>query len=165
MESLKDGRNKTSHFYTLRFYISNKMEVKKMGIEQEYGLTPEEAKKTKDITPTYNMGDLKVGQTAHFRILSDKPDLVEVLDKQESSKQGKEIKTKQRVLKAYDKATGMEVTIWLSSKSLSMGFLNIARNNNNSLLDVDVVVSVRVYEHPMYGKTRAYGVQLDRQPE
>lgn len=131
-----------------------------MGQEKDFGLTEEEAKKTKDITPTFNLGDLNVGESAHFTILSEKPKELEIPDKEETKKQGKPIKKKVKALKALDKLTGMEVTLWLSAKSLSMGFFNVFKKEG-TLKDKDVVIAVREYDHPVYDKTRAYSVQLE----
>jgi hypothetical protein len=118
-----------------------------------YGLTSEEAEKAKDILPTYDLGMLGIGQQAEFKILDAEPKTIEAKSKYDPRK------TTAQILNVYDKAARMNMTIWLSSKSLAMEFWKLAQKHNGSLKNLDVVIAVRSYEHEQYGSTRAYTVQ------
>jgi hypothetical protein len=128
----------------------NKEEQNKLSA---YGLTQEEADKAKDILPTYDLGVLAIGQQAEFKILDSEPKTIEAKSKYDPKK------TTAQILNVYDKAARMNMTIWLSSKSLAMEFWKLAQKHNGSLKNLDVVIAVRTYEHEQYGSTRAYTVQ------
>jgi hypothetical protein len=132
-----------------------------MGEEQIalFGLSKTEAEKVIDVAPTFDLAQLGVKDTFKCQILDDRPKLVEHSDKM-SGEEGKKITTP--TLRVKDEFNGMTYTIWLSSKSMKMGFLNVM-NQMGTLKDVNVVIGVRLYDHKKWGKdTRAYTVQIDR---
>lgn len=119
---------------------------------EKYGLTQEEADKTNDVTPTYDLGKLKVGEPARFKLIDNEPQEVNWKDKTtHEEKTG-------HVLTAIDKKTNTPITLWLTSKSLKQEFYKIAKNHDFYLKDLDIVIVPRVYEHPKYGATRGYTV-------
>jgi hypothetical protein len=124
-----------------------------------FGFTEEEAKKyeeTKDIKPTFNLGQLKVGDSVKFKLVSQEPKLVTVPDDEAPTGQ-REVYT----VTAIDKLTGLECTIWLSSISLRMQLFQLYTKNRNTLKDLEINIAVREYDHPKYGRTRGYSVQKE----
>jgi hypothetical protein len=119
----------------------------------KYGLTSEEAEKAKDILPTYDFGTMQVGMQAEFKIISDEPKEIEATSKFDPTK-----KTG-LILEVFDKQARMNMSIWLSSKSLAMEFWKLAQKHGGHLKGLEVVVTVRSYEHQQFGTTRAYTVQ------
>lgn len=121
---------------------------------EKFGLTEEEADKTKDILPSFNLGKLKDGETADFKLLQSEPHYVEWKDKDTGEER------KQLVVTALDLLTGTEIALWLSAKSLRMEFLKLAKKCDGDLKDKTIRVSVRTYKHQQYGTSRGYTVQL-----
>lgn len=129
-----------------------------------FGVSKEEADKAQDIVPTFNLGDLEVGKSHRFTIVSAQPKSVEFEDKKERDEEGKPVKKSQLVLEAIDALTGMKVALWLSAKSLRLEFMKLYRAKG-TLENVPVVVAVREYEHDQWGKVRGYSVQEDKSVE
>lgn len=130
-----------------------------MEANEVFGLTKEETAKLKDFKPTLNLGNLKVNESVRLQILDDKPREVEVDDQKTKGAKKKEL-----VIEAVDKSNGLQVTVWLSAKSLRMEFLKIY-TKNNTLKNKHVIVGVREYDHPKYKKVKAYTVQEDANKE
>jgi hypothetical protein len=119
----------------------------------EFGLTSEETSKVKDITPSLNLGKLEIGQSVEVEFTSSKPELVAFKDK--ATGKDKE----EYVLKALDVYSGMEVSIWLSAKSLKQQLFNLYTKHGKNLKGVKANISVRPYEHAQWGEVRGYVVQ------
>lgn len=126
-----------------------------MEAHEVFGLTKEDTNKLKDFKPTLNLGYLKVNESVRLQILDEKPREVEVEDPKNKGQKKKEL-----VIEAIDKSNGLQVTVWLSAKSLRMEFLKIY-SKNNSLKNKHVIVGVREYDHPKFKKVKAYTVQED----
>lgn len=124
-----------------------------------FGLTKEETEKLKDFKPTLNLSNLNVNESKRLLILDDKPREVEVDDPKAAGKKKKEL-----VIEGVDKDNGLQVTVWLSAKSLRMEFLKVY-NKQNTLKNKHVIVGVREYDHPKYKKVKAYTVQEDTNKE
>lgn len=128
-----------------------------MGIDQtqlkKFGLTAEEAEKAKDILPTLDLGTLQVGMAIELKILDSTPTEIEAKSKFDPNK------TKALILNVYDKQARMNMSIWLSSKSLQMEFYKLGMKHKFDLKGLDIVITVRTYEHEQFGTTRAYTVQ------
>lgn len=121
---------------------------------EKFGLTKEEQDKLKDFKPTLNLSSIKVDESIDLEILDAEPREVEVEDQEDSTKKKKEL-----VIEAVDLRNGLQVSVWLSSKSLRMEFLKIY-NKNGTLKKKKVRVGVREYEHPKYKKrVKAYTAQ------
>lgn len=119
----------------------------------EFGLTEDESKKIKDITPSLNLGKLEVGQSIEVEFTSNKPELVSFKDKKTG------IEKEEYVIKALDVYSGMEVSVWLSAKSLKQQLFNLYTKHGRNLKGVKANISVRPYEHAQWGETRGYVVQ------
>lgn len=119
----------------------------------EFGLTSEETAKVKDITPSLNLGKLEVGQSVEVEFTESKPSLVAFKDK--ATGKDKE----EYIIKALDVFSGMEVSIWLSAKSLKQQLFNLYAKHGRNLKGVKANISVRPYEHAQWGETRGYVVQ------
>lgn len=128
-----------------------------------FGLTKEEAESVKDFKPTLNLGTLEVGQSKRLKVLSEEPREVEREEEVEEDGETKTVKKKDLVIECVDADTGMECTVWLSSKSLRMEFYKVYKNAG-TLKNIDVIVGVREYKHEKYGKSRGYTVQQDLNP-
>ena len=141
--------------------MDNEKEIKASEEQKNlFGFTESEAKKyaeLKEIKPTFNLSDIKAGEAAKFKITSEKPELVVVDD--EAAEGGKR---NVFVINAIDKLTEMEHTLWLSSVSMRIQMYQLFAKNKNTLKGLDIIVSVREYDHPKYGKTRGYSVQIDK---
>lgn len=127
-----------------------------------FGLSNEEAEKVKDITPSYKLSDLKKGQTAHFKLVEKMPRSIEYEDKSVNPPK----KEKRQVIQAVDLDSGLDVTLWLSAKSLQMEFYKLAKRHNGDLEGVHIKIGIRIYEHDKWGATtKAYVVQEDNTAE
>lgn len=125
-----------------------------------FGLTQEEAESVKDFKPTLNLGTLAVGQSKRLKVLSEEPREVERDEEVEENGKKKTVKKKDLVVECVDFDTGMECTLWLSSKSLRLEFYKVFKNAG-TLKNINVIVGVREYKHEKYGTTRGYTVQQD----
>lgn len=122
---------------------------------EEYGLTQEEVTKlanTPEVTLSYNLGELREGQKAEFTLLEPKPRQIEYEDKVTGEKRNN------LVINAKDRLNGTTVTLWLNSKSLKQQMWKASEDNNKTLKNLDVVISTRHYNHPQYGRVKAYTV-------
>lgn len=138
--------------------MKNKKNVNEVDHEA-FGLTKEEAEGTKDIAPNAKLGDLKAGESARYRVVVAMPKKLTYVDKNTNEEKG------EQVLTAINRRTNIEETIWLSSKTLRMEFLKLYKKHN-TLMNLDVVISAKEYDHPKYGKkTRGYTVQIDHRKE
>lgn len=124
----------------------------------DFGLTKEEAEKSKDYKPSFDLGKMEVGDKVYFTLMEDMPRLIKFIDK----KTKKEKET--YAIEAIDSLTKMTVTLWLSAKSLRMSMFNLYKKNN-TLKDLNVCILVRKYDHAEFGETRAYTVQESELPE
>lgn len=132
-------------------------------LNEDFGLTTEDAEKTKDIIPTFNLGKLGEGDTEAFKVLEEKPRTVKFKTKDDK---GEEVEKEDLVLTAMHRPTGVKQTLWLSSKSLRMQFYKLAKNRpEQNLLGAEIIISVRMYDHPQWGETRGYVVQENSEPE
>lgn len=118
-----------------------------------FGVTSEEKARAKDITPTFKLGEMKVGDSHRFTLLESLPRKIEIPDQEAENG-----KREEYAMGAIDEETGTEVTLWLSSKSLRMEFSKL-KDKLGDLKNKKVVVAVRSYRHEKYGETRAYTVQ------
>lgn len=125
-----------------------------MNNAKAFGLTQEEAEKTKDLPQTFNLGQLEVGQTAAFVIEDEFPREVTIKDQKTGDTR------KDFVLNAVG-SDGMTYALWLSSKSLKMEFYKLSQRHEN-LQGLKVKIGVREYKHETYGKVRGYTVQEDK---
>lgn len=119
----------------------------------EFGLTAEETQKVKDITPSLNLGKLEVGQSVEVEFTSSKPELVTFKDKKTGTEK------EEYIIKAIDVYSGMEVSVWLSAKSLKQQLFNLYAKHGKNLKGVKANISVRPYDHAQWGETRGYVVQ------
>lgn len=119
---------------------------------EKYGLNEtdkEKIDKSKDIIPTFNLGDLPVNHEEQFTIAIDEPFMV---DFEQDGEQRRE-----PVITVIDRF-GMKFNIWLTAKSLKYEFFKL-QESHESLKDLKVNLKVREYNHEKYGKTRGYSIQ------
>jgi hypothetical protein len=124
--------------------------VEKMADINEFGLTKEESEKIRDIPPTLNLGKLEMGQTVEVEFTEQKPRLVKFKEKATG------LDKEQYAINCVDKFSGVEVTVWLSAKTLKQSLFNLYKKHNGSLKGVHAIISTRPYEHPTYGESKAY---------
>lgn len=134
-------------------------EVEEIDTTNAWGLTDKEAEKVKDFVPRIDVSKMPVGSTVSLRLLQDEP-----VDFEWEDKDTKE-KVVTKTLNAIDQLTGLEVSVWLSSKSLRQEFFKLAKQLEGKLKGQYIVIAVREYDHEKYGTTRAYTVQVDRKAE
>lgn len=118
---------------------------------EDFGLTKEQASKAKDIIPSYDLGGMKYGEIAKFRILENETKSVEFKD-------DKNKLVKRMTIKALCLDDNRQVTLWLSSTSLQMEFWKLSERHKGQIKDVEISIMPRMYIHKEYGKTKAYTV-------
>lgn len=137
-------------------------------IKNLFGVTEEEIEKSKDILPSFDLGKIERDSKIFVTVLSKEPEMVEHTD---NFSENKDQKIKTPVLKVkvnkvlrYTNKENIEIpydepfTLWLSSKSLSLGFAKIFANNNGNLENVDCVIRVTSAVYKKYGENRCYDV-------
>lgn len=117
-----------------------------------FGLTKEEQEKLKDFKPTLNLSKLAVNESVDIQVLDEAPREAETKDDKGEPK-------KELIVEAIDLRNGLQVTVWLSSKSLRMEFLK-AYNKLGTLKNKKLRIGVREYEHPKYKTVKAYTAQV-----
>lgn len=133
-----------------------------------FGLTSETYEKSKDILPTFDLGKLSDGSIVILKFLDDLPKEIEVKNK--FAKKGDSKTIISRVIPVnVDTVFNMtkdgikeipynqDCSLWLSSKSLSIGVAKIAENHNDSLKGVKVKISIGMAEYKL-GLNRCYTV-------
>lgn len=120
---------------------------------EDFGLTNEEAETVQDFVPSLNLGQIEIGKSVDLEINENETREVEF------TPEGEETPKKVRVINCIDLLTGLEVAVWLNSKSLQREFYKIAKKYDGQIKGKVIKVAVREYEHEKYGKTRAYTVQ------
>lgn len=119
---------------------------------EDFGLSKAEADKVKDITPSFDLGELKFNESVTFKILDNETKEVKYKDDK-----GKE--QSRQVLRVLNIEDNLECTLWLSSKSLKMEFYKLASKLNGNIKNVTVKITPRQYTHKEFGKTKAYVVR------
>jgi len=118
---------------------------------EEFGLTEEDIKSVEDINPTLELSKLTpTSEPIKLKIVSTKPETVGYEDKKTKEHREELVLTVQDV-------HGIKKTLWLSATSLKREMFKIAEKYPD-LKDVKILVSVREYDHPKFGTTRAYTV-------
>jgi hypothetical protein len=142
-------------------------ESKQSDLFSIFGIDKATFEKSKDILPTFNLGELPVGSKVVLRFLESVPKEIEVMSKFAKKK----VLTKvikvfvDTVFKANSDGTlteipyGFEYSLWLSSKSLSLGLLKIAYNSE-TLQDAKVTISIGTADYKDFGENRCYSVTL-----
>lgn len=118
---------------------------------EDFGLTKEQASKAKDIVPSFDLGGMKYGEVAKFRILENETKEVEFKDDKNKT-------VKRRTIKVLCLDDNRIVTLWLSSTSLQMEFWKLSERHKGEIKNLEVNISPRMYIHKEYGKTKAYTV-------
>lgn len=133
-----------------------------------FGVDKDLVEKTKDILPTFDLGKLEVGASAIIEFLEDEPTKV----KHKTPYKKEEIETpviKIKVDTLYRPRENQEdglieipmnsdMTLWLSSQSLSLGIARIYIDNNNSLKGKKAKISIGTANYKDYGENRCYRV-------
>lgn len=131
-----------------------------------YGVSEESFNKSKDILPTLDIGKLEVGSRVLLTFLDDAPKLVSI----ESKFQKKKVDTPViRVLvdtifrmekdgRLLEIPTGMNYSLWLSSKSLAMGVLKV-HQAHGTLKDIKISISIGMTDYKDFGENRCYTAQ------
>lgn len=130
----------------------------------EFGLTEEEVQKVQEnqqkateVTPSVQLGELKVnngiGDKLYFEFLEETPTLQE-------KKNGKKVPimkvhVNKRVLNGKEETIDEKQTLWLNSKSLKTECQKM-KMENGKLKGLKVKLTAREYEHEEHGTTRAY---------
>lgn len=121
---------------------------------EKFGLDASEAKAGRDIPPSFSFAGLKPGETAKFKLLENEPRDVQFQDTQ-----SKEL-IKRKVITARDLNAEMDVTLWLSAKSLKMSLWQINEQLQGKLKGSVITITKRAYKHPKYGNCVAYNAGL-----
>lgn len=103
----------------------------------------------KSVPPTLNLGEIQIGNEIKVEVISAEPKEQEFKDRTSG-----ELKKQNLIRVIHD---GVEKTIWLSSKTLAKGFAKVYEKSG-TLKNKKVVIKVREYKHPKYGRMRAYDV-------
>jgi|WetSurMetagenome_2_1015567.scaffolds.fasta_scaffold77952_1 hypothetical protein len=146
-------------------------ESPKKDLFSAYGVDKESFEKSKDITPTLDLGKLEVGARVHFQFLQSEPREIEVKSKFQKGN------VTTRVIKVHcywidrPQSSGAplrvpmdgDYTLWLSSRSLSMSLLRIVTALETPDLKgvyADIVVGLADYKD--FGENRCYTVIASR---
>lgn len=145
------------------------MTTEKQSILERFGINKEEFEKTKDILPTFDFSNLAVGESVVLTIDEETPKPVEHENK---FKKGENTKTfvlpviVHQVNRLGDHnepfvvpMNDEKMTLWLSSKSLSMNLVKIFEETGKVKgTTVKIVKSSAIYKN--YGENTCYNVFL-----
>lgn len=128
-----------------------------------FGVDEETAKKIRsDILPPVPLGDVEVGSSVELIMLEDVPHIVQ--HKQKDDK-GVEQDVETQVMKVHNLQSGLDESLWLSSKSLRIAMFGLAKQANGQLKDKKVIIKVEEYKSEQYGKCRGYRAQIVSQQQ
>lgn len=135
-----------------------------------FGVTPEEVERSKDILPTFDIGQIETGSKVVMTILDKKPRDIE--HRNIYKRKGESDKKTTPVLKVFvdtifrfadneyiEIPIKENQTLWLSSKSLSLGLAKIFTKNNGSLEGEKITIYIGTADYKDYGENRCYNVQ------
>jgi hypothetical protein len=122
-------------------------------IATAFGIPEENVANAKDYAPTYNLSNLKIGESVQFEIQDDLP-------REATTQEGKKIP----VLTAIEMSQRAKVTLWLSAISLRTRFANLAALKGG-LKGIKVSVTVALKDHPKWGEIRQYNINQICLPE
>ena len=116
-----------------------------------FGVTSEDVEKGDDIIPSLNLKALLEGEShVDVEIVESKPREIEFTDKE-----GEKVKAPVITVNYED----TEFTLWLSAKTMRMGFARLFRDNNGNLKGVKARITSKEATHAKFGKYNAYNVQ------
>lgn len=128
----------------------------------KFGLDKETIEKSIDVLPTFDLGKLELGCHVYMTVLEREPKEVEVNDKFTNGKKTTRCINVfvEKVIRANGEevAYGENMNLWLSSKSLAIGFFKAYEENNKSLKDVMVKITIGETEYKKFGTNRCYTV-------
>ena len=145
------------------------MPQEKLNEYQLFDIDEETYKKSKDIKPALDLGKLEPGSSVELTVLSKEPRKVKHKNKFKKDKNDPdEIETSiidvqvHKILRASDNDVleidvNEENGLWLSSKSLSLGFLRLYKENN-TLENVKARIKIGLAEYKEFGENRVYNV-------
>lgn len=137
-----------------------------------YGITEEDLEKSKDINPTLNLGKFEEGAMLDLTILDKEPKFVKHKNKfKQSAKDSDEKETPvlnvvlHTVYRPQEDKTFLNVpmndekySLWLSSKSLSLGLARIAKETLGNLENIKVRIKISLTDYKEFGTNRCYNV-------
>lgn len=141
---------------------------KQSDLFEAFGIDKETFEKSKDILPTLDLGELETGSEVYIQFLESMP-IKEVEHQSKFGNKGEKVKTKvltvsvEKILRQTDSEKleipiGEKQTLWLSSKSLRLGIMRIASENNNNLEGLKVVIKKGLATYKQYGENTCYNV-------
>lgn len=157
------------------------MVEKNSKINELFGVNEDVLEKSKDIYPSFDIGKLEEESMVSLKIISEEPKLVThpkkfnlTEEEEKAKKKGEDVTEETGVLVVEiasvfrpDKKTSemLEVpynneqySLWLSSKSLSMGLARIYQENENSLKNMDVKITIGKANYKQFGENTCYRV-------
>jgi hypothetical protein len=173
-----EQRNKFFIFY---YFLKNTKNKNKLDGEKmkendfkAFGIDKETFVKSKDILPTFDLGELKENSTVYLTVLDKKPQPITHKAKfpKGKIKEGDEMETPVLTVNVHkvsvpDKDSEMglldisfeeKFTLWLSSKSLSLGFAKIFEDNSEDLTGIKAKIKVTTAIYKKFGENRCYQV-------
>lgn len=130
-------------------------------LSEMLGIKKEDIEHQKDLLPVFNLSKVAVGGMVFIQILSE-PQKVSWIDKDtDEQKEGSIINIVVEKVRQLDGVTvdfGDKYALWLTSKTLAMGMIRLAENDNpKTLLGKRAIIKVgtAVYKK---GENRCYSV-------
>lgn len=124
-----------------------------------FGLTAEEQEKASKMVetfPTFETGNMAVGDFVDFESVSAAPEMVRHKQMNKETKKEEEVETPIIRVKLIE--SGEIFTLWLSAKSLKMHMAKLSSVNDDNLEGVRFRLKKETYEHQTQGKTIGYRV-------
>lgn len=117
-----------------------------------FGVESASVEKSLDIKPIYNLGkSFPYNQALEIEFLEDAPKIVETPNSK--------FKESSRVISILDLTTNLEYSLFLSSKTLSLGVAKLYKLNNNSLKGIRARIIKTTAKFKDFGENDCYVVQ------
>ena len=124
---------------------------KETDLNSLFGIDKETLDKSKDIRPILNLGELKVNDFVKVEFIENEPKKIET----PNSKFGKT----SRVILVKTLEDGLECSLFMSSKSLSLGIAKVWESNNKQLKGIKVLIKKSIVDYKEFGANNCYNVQ------
>lgn len=122
-----------------------------------FGVSSESVEKSKDIVPTFDLNkSLKDGETVRVQFTEDEPRTV---DTPNSKYQKSANVIGVKVYNDMSDKTGLNYSLFLSSKSLSLGVARLWEKHNRKLKNVFAIIKKTTAVYKEHGENTAYNVQ------
>lgn len=139
-------------------------------IETLFGVSKESIEKSKNIYPTLELGKLEENSIVFGVVCEEKPNNVKHKNKFKKKGEPEELETPVLIVfvdtikrrtsdgEIVELPIQEKQSLWLSSKSLSLGFAKLYEENSRNLKDIGFKITISTADYKEYGENTCYRV-------